>query len=132
MPSVFRGPVAFRVPVSEGYADEGEAMSYWVYLSDDEGTVGVANHSEGGTYAIGGMPRAELNVTYNYARFFDFRALDGQKAADTVEHIGMAVQQLGTERDPDYWKPTPGNAGHALSILLAWAEQHPNARWEVS
>ena len=23
MPPVFRGPVAFRVPVSEGYADEG-------------------------------------------------------------------------------------------------------------
>jgi hypothetical protein len=107
-------------------------MSYWVYLNGAGGPVPVERHEEGGTYAIGGIGTAELNVTYNYARFFDFRALDGKRAADTVEHIGMAVQTLGVDRDPDYWKPTPGNAGHALAILLRWAEQHPDAVWEVN
>jgi hypothetical protein len=29
---------------------------------------------------------------------------------------------LGVECDDDYWKPTPGNAGYALSVLLSWAK----------
>ncbi len=29
-----------------------------------------------------------------------------------------------------YWCPTPGNAGHALAILLEWAKQHPDAVFE--
>ena len=28
-----------------------------------------------------------------------------------------------------YWKPTPGNAGYALNILLGWAREHPDAVW---
>jgi hypothetical protein len=45
-------------------------MSWWVYLEDDGETVSVARHAEGGTYAIGGIKRAELNVTYNYGQHF--------------------------------------------------------------
>ena len=29
-----------------------------------------------------------------------------------------------------YWMSTPGNAGYALSILLSWAKQHPEATWK--
>lgn len=29
-----------------------------------------------------------------------------------------------------YWRPTAGNAGYALNILLQWALQHPDAIWE--
>jgi hypothetical protein len=30
-----------------------------------------------------------------------------------------------------YWKATPGNAGHALSILLEWAKIAPHGVWRV-
>jgi len=30
-----------------------------------------------------------------------------------------------------YWKPTPGNAGYDLNILLQWARQHPEGIFEV-
>ena len=53
-------------------------------------------------------------------------------ARDTTARLERAVETLGTQRDDDYWKPTPGNAGYALSILLKWARQHPNGVWIVS
>ena len=111
-------------------------MSYWVYLTYDNGTVPVEPHSEGGTYAMGGTSKAEINVTYNYSRvypeYFSLRDLDGKTAAETELILAKAVDELGTERDEDYWNPTPGNAGYALNILLGWARQHPKAKWIVS
>jgi hypothetical protein len=114
-------------------------MSWWVYLEENGDPVAVANHSEGGTYAIGGIERAELNVTYNYGVCFHlagidgFReTLDGQKAADVTPALQSAVEKLGTQQYKDYWAPTPGNAGHALNILLQWAEQYPDAVFKVS
>jgi len=43
--------------------------------------------------------------------------------------LQKAISLLGTERDPDYWKATEGNAGYALSILLGWARLHPTAKF---
>jgi hypothetical protein len=100
--------------------------------------VEVENHSEGGTYALGGISEACLNVTYNYSRCyapFDFnlRDLDGKPAKDATEKLREIVKALGKNRDnDDYWAATPGNAGHALSILLDWAEQHPEATFVVN
>ena len=107
-------------------------MSYDIYLNGPDGVVEVPNHSEGGTYALGGIPEARLNVTYNYRPFFDYRWLDGKEAADTIEYLTIAVDTLGVERDEDYWKPTEGNAGYACSILLRWALAYPDATWEVN
>ena len=126
-------------------------MSYWVSLKDENrNNVIVDSHSEGGTYAIGGINDADLNVTYNYSGDFvrawpedlDKRKkagdgllgkmLHGRKAGDVIELLEKAVEKLGTDRHPDYWAPTPGNAGYALSILLTWARQHPNAVFHVS
>jgi hypothetical protein len=107
-------------------------MSYWIALEDENGPVQVESFEDGGTYVVGGSTEADLNVTYNYARHFPFRDLHGQKARDTGELLLAAVQRLGTECDPDYWAPTEGNTGHACSILLAWAEQHPDATWRVN
>jgi hypothetical protein len=112
-------------------------VSYWVYLEKDGSTVKVARHAEGGTYALGGLPEAELNVTYNYSGSyrqadFSLRDLHDKKAADTVSKLESVVSQLGTERDSDYWAATDGNAGYAASILLGWAKQHPEATWRVS
>jgi hypothetical protein len=116
------------------------AMSWDIYLKDEEGeTVPVTLFKEGGTYPIGGENKAILNVTYNYSQEFiraldedkGIRCLDGKKAKDTVEDLDLAVELLGIERDVDYWKDTEGNAGYALSILLQWAKDNPEAVWEV-
>lgn len=134
-------------------------MSWWVYLRDhaakptcDFGAdsphacpvpcyppVDVERHAEGGTYALGGTSDAELNVTYNYGGHFTralgggFKdVLDDKRAGDVIPLLEGAVAMLGTERDGDYWNNTPGNAGHALSILLAWARQRPDAIFAVS
>lgn len=108
-------------------------MSWWVYLEDTQGIpVEVEKHSEGRTYCLGGISSAVLNVTYNYEKHFDFKALHAQIASDTVEMLTELVAKYGTQRDPDYWKSTEGNVGYTLSILLTWAKQHPNAIWRVS
>ena len=123
-------------------------MSYWVRLLDTSGqTCHVSKHSEGGTYVLGGTSEAELNITYNYSNQFakvglDFHehaplgrhgkiAVHGKRAGDLIPLLADAVKSLGTERHPDYWKSTPGNAGFALSILLDWARQHPDGVFEV-
>ena len=114
-------------------------MSWDVYLSDDEhGVVQVPHHSEGGIHAFGGTDNAELNITYNYGRVYNDllggnikEVLHGKIAADTTDLLQSVVDQLGTNQSSDYWDPTPGNAGHALSILLSWAKLHPRATWSV-
>lgn len=112
-------------------------MSYDVYLMEGDDTVKVESHSEGGTYALGGSDEARLNITYNYAEvysLFGFRVwdLDGKTGQETVGQLKELVAKLGTRTFKDYWAPTPGNAGHALNILVGWAEQYPQARWRVS
>jgi hypothetical protein len=135
-------------------------MSYWVYLEDRRGkapwcdygsqaadacpspcysAVQVPRFAEGGTHALGGRTEASLNITYNYGAFIRQHLhsegvtwLDEKPAHETIKRLECAVRALGTERDPDYWKATPGNVGHALDILLGWARQYPQAVWRVS
>lgn len=109
-------------------------MSYDVYL---ENAGPVESFEEGGTYALGGTDQPELNVTYNYSevyRLLDFglRDLDGKRADDTLPTLQRIVDKLGTKTYPDYWAPTPGNAGKALARLLSWAKQYPDGIWRVS
>jgi len=119
-------------------------MSWWAYLQDDAGlAVKVSRHAEGGTYVLGGVTRAELNVTYNYgARFREaipevhgrdilVRLIDKKTGRESASILERIVAYCGAERNCDYWEATPGNAGHAASIMLAWANEHPDARWEV-
>jgi hypothetical protein len=58
--------------------------------------------------------------------------LNKKKASKTIERLEEAVKELGTEKSNNYWESTPGNAGYALSILLKWAKQYPDAIFEVS
>lgn len=112
-------------------------MSYWVNLEDKDGnSLKVNHHEEGGTFALGGIDEAELNITYNYARIyskhdFSIKDLNGKTAAETLPKLKWLVEHLGMETDGDYWRPTAGNAGYALSILLQWAVQHPEGIWSV-
>ena len=112
-------------------------MSYWVYLTKDDKSVIVNRHTEGGTYAVGGTKNAELNVTYNYSQVyslvrFSLRDIGGKMAQEVILELKCVITALGTNRHNDYWAPTPGNAGYALSILLKWAKQHPDATFVVS
>lgn len=118
-------------------------MSHDVSLMRDGQTVEVEHHAgEGGTYALGGSQSADLNITYNYSECYALcprfqaigrvRGLDGMSGADAIPILAEAVEILGTKKYADYWAPTPGNAGYALSILLGWARQHPDAVFSVS
>lgn len=113
-------------------------MGYSVELRKDGAVVEVPRHSEGGTYALGGTSRAELSITYNYSEHYEqiddtgLRWLYGKRAGDTEDVLREAVGDLGTEKSDNYWEATEGNAGRALSILLDWAQQHPDAEWRVS
>lgn len=116
--------------------------------------VEVEMFAEGGTQVMGGSSQAELNITYNYSWFYyllldeknGLRWLYGKQAKDCIERLRTAVGKLGKNQyvvhdegyqfnDPgthhlthiDYWASTPGNAGHALDILLRWASEHPEA-----
>lgn len=129
-------------------------MSYDVSLEQDGKPVKVDQHEEGGTYALGGIEEASLNITYNYSWFYyryidkkeGLRWLYGKKAKDCIGILELAVEELGTKqyevqesgfnlmdksthhlKHVDYWAPTPGNAGHALNILLQWAKKYPEA-----
>lgn len=106
-------------------------------IGDDDETpyhkpLTVDRHCEGGTYVLGGMTDADLNTTYNYGRYFNFRGLHGRTGRETIKEMAVAVETLGTERDDNYWASTPGNAGYAVSILLRWARQHPDGVWQVT
>ena len=115
-------------------------MSYDISLVDHKTKVpvSVVPHEEGGTYVVGGTPRADLNITYNYSKFYcehvsqehGIRWLYGKTGREVVDTLETAVAALGTERDNDYWKASPGNAGYALSILLQWAKSYPEAVFE--
>ncbi len=117
-------------------------MSFDVYLSDNKGnTIQLDNsHTEGGNYVLGGTLDAELNITYNYSRFYyqvldrkrGLRCLNGRKAYRCIKKLERAVDALGTRAADDYWLDTPGNAGRALQTLLHWAKAHPKAIFGVS
>jgi len=113
-------------------------MSYDVYLGKTK-PVKVKNHSEGGTYVLGGTEDASLNITYNYSKHYrnwldakdGLEWLHGKTAKSTIKQLEIAVHNLGIDQSEDYWEPSTGNAGYALSILLSWAKEHPNAKWVV-
>ena len=129
------GPVRRAYPARCGPqvpAALGGEMSYWVSLEIDGVSVSVSSYAEGGTQVIGGSTEADLNVTGNYGKYYSVRSLHERKAGDTVDELRTQVDALGTERDLDYWASTPGNVGYMASILLAWAEQYPEAIWRVS
>ena len=87
----------------------------------------------GGTYVIGGTTELSLNVTYNYGEILyrvmgkgGIRNLYGKTGAEAVSILKNAIDQLGDDTDPDYWKATEGNVKSALYKLLAIARIRPD------
>lgn len=94
------------------------------------------HHMRGGTYAIGGEPRARLNITYNYVNVFKqllgemgIRSLYNLSGAESIPILEKAISKLGDETGEDYWKPTEGNVKRALIQLLALAKMRPDGIW---
>jgi hypothetical protein len=116
-------------------------MSYDIRLTDPvtKATIEFESPHEcmGGTYALGGTTEAWLNVTYNYGchyrRVFGengIRAIYGLTGAESIPVLKAAMEQLGDDVDPDYWKATEGNAKRALAQLLAFAQLRPDGVWD--
>ena len=94
----------------------------------------------GGTYcASEDYRQAWLNITYNYASVYikyglsidkfnmpkGTRVLEGKTASECVKILISVIPKIGNETDPDYWKPTEGNAKRALVNLLSIAVAVP-------
>lgn len=115
-------------------------MSYDLYLRNSDGQIAVVpdgHDLRGGIYALGGSAYAEFNITYNYWVHFrrvlgdkGIRTLYGKTGAETVPILQQAIDRLGRDTDPDYWKPTEGNARKALECCLLLARACPDAIWE--
>lgn len=96
-----------------------------------------AHQLKGGTHMVGGTTRAWLNVTYNYGQHFyrvmgekGVRTIYGMTGAESLPVLQSAAAALSDDVDPDYWKPTEGNAKRALLQLVALAQMRPDGVWD--
>jgi hypothetical protein len=115
-------------------------MSYDIRLKNpitgDTLTLDEPHQMKGGTYAFGGTDRAELNVTYNYAKHFvtigekGIRSIYGMTGAESIPVLKRAIEVLKDDVNEDYWKATEGNAKAALLQLLALAQMRPDGVWD--
>lgn len=115
-------------------------MSYDIELTDPvSGEVlqlDQPNQIKGGTYALGGTTEMSLNVTYNYSIHYSaigedgIRSIYGKTGAESIPILQRGAATLGDESDPDYWKPTEGNAKRPLLQLLAFAKMRPDGVWK--
>lgn len=116
-------------------------MSYWIYAVDSEGNTFHSDNPlnvRGGTYAIGNTA-LELNVTYNYSKYFyqvldgGLRSLHGLPVEGTVVKLLTAIESLVGEPSSNYWDATEGNAKAALEDILQLAKLAPKESvWRVS
>lgn len=108
-------------------------MSYWISLRDKDGKIPeVDSFEEGGVYIVGGSSEADLNVTYNYAKHFDFRGLHEKKVSETISTLEKAIETLKDDTTDNYWDSTEGNTKQPLKTLLSWARKYPDMSWNVN
>ena len=94
-----------------------------------------AHDMRGGTYCVGGTQVACLNITYNYSPHYErlgekgIRSIYGKTGADSIPMLQLAIDSLGNDVDPNYWKATEGNAKRALLQLVALAKLRPDGVW---
>jgi hypothetical protein len=53
----------------------------------------------------------------------------GMTGAESIPVLKEAISKLGDDTNPDYWKPTEGNAKEPLLGLLAFAQMRPDGIW---
>ena len=98
--------------------------------------LGFTHQIKGGTYAVDGTNKAELNVTYNYAPIFyklfpeeGIRLLYNLSGAESIPILIEAIDKLGNDVSRDYWECTEGNVKKVLNQLLAFARLRPDGIW---
>ncbi len=93
----------------------------------------------GGTFQVGGTRELWMNITYNYAHFYyredvfgekGIRTIYGMTGLESIPVLQNAIEHLGDDTDPDYWKDTEGNAKRPLYALLAMAKMRPDGVWD--
>ena len=115
-------------------------MSYDISLHDpitkDVLLLDDPHQIRGGTYCVGGTSELHLSVTYNYCAIYQkvlgpkgICVLYGMTGAESIPILKTAMTLLQDDVDPDYWKPTEGNAKAALAGLLAFAQLRPDGIW---
>ena len=115
-------------------------MSYDLYLLDPVSretiVCDVPHHCRGGMYLVGGSNELRFNITYNYSVHFyrvmgegGVRSIYGKSGAEAIGMLESAISKLGDDVDPDYWKPTEGNAKRALHVLLSFSKMRPDGVW---
>ena len=67
---------------------------------------------------------------YKVGYLYGIRSIYGMTGAESIPVLKRAVEQLGDETDPDYWKPTEGNAKKPLLQLIAMAKLRPDGVWD--
>jgi len=116
-------------------------MGWWISLENKRGKIyNTTPHSEGGVITLGGSNEATMSLTWNYSKYYyqyidaeeGLRWINGKTAKETLERLITAKNILIDDPSDNYWAETPGNAGHALAVLVSWAKQHPKGIWRVS
>lgn len=115
-------------------------MSYDIRLIDEDTKKPLHSAQRhligGGTYVAGGTTELWLNVTYNYAPFFEslgndgIRTIYGMTGADSIPVLQQAADALSGDADDDYWAATEGNAKVALLQLTELAKMAPDGVWD--
>lgn len=115
-------------------------MSYDLGLCDpttgEELELDTPHQMRGGTYQIGGCPRAHFNITWNYGRHLQrvlgvdgIRTIYGKTGGESMPILEAAIAILADDVDPDYWEGTEGNTKLALCNLLKLAKMRPEGVW---
>jgi len=79
-----------------------------------------------------GKRDAEMSVPIGYKRWFNFITMDRMVAGSTSACLKQCALELGSKpASGGRYKPTKGNVGLTLSILLRWSRQRPTAVWRV-
>lgn len=115
-------------------------MSYDIELLDPKTKEVIELDSphfvRGGTYAVGGTKRLELNITYNYSKHFKglgkegIRSIYGKTATESIPMLLSAAHKLKSDVSEEYWESTEGNAKWALMQLVSIAELRPDGIWD--
>lgn len=100
-------------------------MSYDIWIVNSKGSP-IRHNARGGTYALGGTFSLDINVTFNYSKFYTkafhsedgIKILNGMKCMDAIPLIVEAMRRLGDDETDNYWDATEGNAKRALENVL--------------
>jgi hypothetical protein len=77
----------------------------------------------------------ELEITTNYRQVFGdlVETLAGRTGIESMGKLmAFCLTHRTAERSANYFKPTPGNAVHAINRLVLFAKEHPGGIWRVT